>query len=751
MRLPAFLALGNVSLALQVNISLDAIARDLQAVESVRVIKDVTSTYAQLAQVGRWEQMASLFSEDGLIQWDRSIAKGQVAIERWLKTESGDMDGLNPGSLSAMVLANPLVNLASDSKSAKARYNGWWFQGDGKGKTRLQGGIYENEYKLGDDGWKISLLRYYPLYNGTYVEGWHNPGGQSLGNVPYHFTSDESGIPIPPPTGSAPKTDLTPEDLARRIAMLNDEDEVRNVQHAYGYYVDRRMWADVVDLFPTGNASFQIDKFGTFTERSGIRQGLEKWMGPEGLSQGVLNDRLIFNTMVHIHPRPMENGNQQALTRGLEIGIVGDANNTAGAWQFNLFYNRFIKEDGIWKLKDVRISPLVVANYSTGWVSGSTSPLIAEKDLPPFLDYTRKESTLAGPPFDGTSTDLAELQRRLSKSAAYDGVENVSNAYGFYIDFIDGVGCTNMANIHARKGNKESPFAGFYQTRERVLKACTQYYGTNATLSRKGISFHWRPQPVILVSQDGRSASLRARLLQPSTDRTGDGLLRGAIYHDQMILEDGIWRLWSVTIDEFYWTSSKWKDGWPGVKARAPNATNPADRDLTKQYPPDLLLTEIGAPRETGFQGGVGRFTTWPEILRMWFAYRNLVSGRVPDSYWPGCVPCHHRPAWNLTSNGYQEPPTGPTILTAQVAPATADQPAKVTVKVSAGPGEPVTGVVRLDGDIAEPLSVTLTEAIESEVVFSLAAWKGTNPRGLTARYLGSDRLKPGQVSFRVM
>ncbi len=61
--------------------------------------------------------------------------------------------------------------------------------------------------------------------------------------------------------------------------------------------------------------------------------------------------------------------------------------------------------------------------------------------------------------------------------------------------------------------------------------------------------------------------------------------------------------------------------------------------------------------------GGSGQYIAWPDIQRMWFAYRNPVSGRVPKYYWPGCVPCQFKPEWNLTSHGYQEPPTGPAIV----------------------------------------------------------------------------------------
>lgn len=44
----------------------------------------------------------------------------------------------------------------------------------------------------------------------------------------------------------------------------------------------------------------------------------------------------------------------------------------------------------------------------------------------------------------------------------------------------------------------------------------------------------------------------------------------------------------------------------------------------------------------------------------MWFHYRNPVSGRTPERYWPDCVPCEMRPKAKLTAHGYQLPPSGP-------------------------------------------------------------------------------------------
>ncbi|KAK1759067.1 hypothetical protein QBC47DRAFT_292967 [Echria macrotheca] len=649
--------------------TLDQLASSVDKTESIREIKDVTATFAQLAQFGRYAEMAALFASDGLLVWGNASAKGPDTIRQWLTRDAGDMNGIQPGSLDAIVIATPVVNLAPDGKTAKGRFNGLRFQGDGKGNTRMQGGIYENEYARVDGRWKISVLRYYALYEGNYADGWRNIGHENLGPPPpFHYTPDEAGTPVPLSTvtdkASGNTTDF--RTLQYRIDKLNDEDEVRNLQHAYGYYVDRRMWNDVVDLFGNQSGTIEIDNVGHFEGPQRLRTALEQWMGPEGLGQGVLNEHLLFNTIVSIRSNVSLSINNTGIekladSRGLEIGLIGDAAKGTASWRFSIFRNTFAKSDGIWRMLNVSISPIMVANYSGGWSNGSMfpSPATISLDKPLFLDYSRDETGKA-PMLDGVAS-LEELERRLNRSAAYDGVENVSNAYGYYMDFIDGKACADMAALHAQEGNKESPFAGFYQTPRRIREACTAAYGTGEITNRSGVSFHWRPQPVIHVSHDGRSANLRARLLQPATGKAaGSAQLRGGMYQDQMALEDGIWRLWSVTIDEFYWGVSSWKDGWSGVKPRAANASNPAPRDLIKQYPPDLLLTEMGDPRETGFQGGSGRYVAWPEIQRMWFGYQNPVSGRVPESYWPLCVPCQHRPEWKLSQHGWLEPPAGP-------------------------------------------------------------------------------------------
>jgi hypothetical protein len=357
---------------------------------------------------------------------------------------------------------------------------------------------------------------------------------------------------------------------------------------------------------------------------------------------------------------------------------------TAG-WEFQVFRNRFVFEGGLWKIRELRLFPLLKANYADGWASGGTAHL-APGSIPAFTEphpVTGVEvaiagfnvlggETLTGAPSPAPAIRLAtseaerffDATRRLQRSWAYDGVVNVSSAYGYYIDDFHWL---EMASIFAKNGNKHSPFAGFYLGQDRVQAAATTMWGDPPEL-RSGISFHWRFQPVIHVSHDGRSANLRTRLWQPRTGLRSEEVQSNILYtpgfntgmypNDQAVLEDGIWRLWSLTIDEHYMTSANWQDGWAGVE---PTSAEEAagQSPLVERLPPDILMTQLGR-RAEHFRGGTGETIAWPGILPMWFHYKNPVSGRVPELYWPDSVPGLLLPEARLINHGYQMPPNGP-------------------------------------------------------------------------------------------
>lgn len=635
--------------------SLDALAADVDRLESLRQAKDVQRTYAQLAQGGQWNAMAALFARDAQLIHGADTVRGHDAIAKWLTQRGGGRQGLAPGAVHFEFIDEPLANLSADGRSAKIRWMSLAMLGDGRGSARIEGGLYENEYVREGDDWKISISHFHPQYSGDYELGWRNEGNADLPLIPFHFTLDESGRPIPPAAGAPPKTAQSIEVVERRIAALNDEDAVRNLQNAYGYYVDQKMWDDVVDLFAT-DAVIEIEGVGTFRGVDGVRRALER-MGPARLQHGQLNDHPMFDTVVRVQP-----DGTRAIARGLEMGMLGEADKGTAGWEFTVFRNVFVKEAGLWKLRELHLHPMVRADYAVGWGRGGLSLPSNRRGVAGLLPLPRpaaKETNARGAaPSDAR---LADARRRLARSQAWDGTENVSSAYGYYIDDFQ---WPEMAGVFAEKGNKQSPYAGYYIGRDRILGAVNANYGP-AKGPRAQIAFHWRIQPVINVAEDGRSANLRTRLLHPFTAKSPDGVPSksaafdpGMYPNDQTVLENGIWKLWSLEIDEPYFTTAGWKGGWSGVKPQEQRPPAPPSRLLSK-YPPDILMTDLGR-RAEHFRGGTGDVIEWPGILPMWFNYRNPVSGREPPLYWPDCVPCELKPEAQMTRHGYLMPPTGP-------------------------------------------------------------------------------------------
>ena len=438
---------------------LDALSQQVDRVEAVRDIKVAQRTYAQLAQFGEFKKMASLFAVNGTLQWGEQTVSGRKAIQNWLTTDAGAMNGITPGSMNTTIIDNPIINLSAAGTTAQGRFDGIRFMGDGNGNTRIDGGIYENDYVLEDGAWKIAKLHYYRQFEGNYANGWRNADGAQLPIVPYHFTPDSVGVPIPTPSVPAPRTNQRAEDLAGRIQALNDEDDVRNLQHSYGQYVDRRMWSDVVDLFAP-NPTVTIAGVGTFHGSTGVRQAMEQTMGPEGLVQSTLNEHLTWDTTVEVNL-----AGTRAISRGVEMAMLENPSNRQASWKFSVVRNTFVKHGGLWKLKELNITPLITANYADGWGNGGTGPKV-QHDAPAFLKVDRETQPADDAPI------LATLTRRLARSQAYDGTENLANSYSTYINDLN---FRLIGDTVAGRGFKESPFIGFYVTGDRVAEVGGRY------------------------------------------------------------------------------------------------------------------------------------------------------------------------------------------------------------------------------------------------------------------------------------
>jgi hypothetical protein len=699
---------GDALFAIRVN----RLAVEVERAAAVRDVKELHHAYAQYAQFGLWSDMAALFAERAQFANGKETLEGRKAIgDHFLARYGEGKQGLPNGAMRTHLALRPLVNLSADGQSAKGRW--WEFSMLGRSGVSAEwaAGIYENEYVKEQGFWKISRLRYYPMFAGPYETGWRNvDADQKI--VPYHFTPEEAGIPVPEiPAGMAiPTSQESPAvrlaAIERRVSAMNDEDKVRNLQNAYGYYVDRKMWDDVTDLF-TSDGVLELAA-GVYKGVKGIRRALEI-SGPAGLKHGQLNDHMQLDMTVSIL-----SGGTEARARGIEFAMLGEADKGEAYLALAVFENWYVKQNDVWRIREMRIFPVQKTDYRLGWARSSVVDAAPAKEFAPdgptigssvgaaealvngasrgdggvFTDhrnnaipvffasnpatgrpvtYPTGARVVGGerppaPPAPRASSvaitasemdaRIKEAERKLAVSKAYDATENMSAAYGDYLDDLD---FGNLAKIFALKGVKEIPFTGFYVGRESIARRESNS-GQGAPRARTSLALHLRTQPVILVASDGRSASIRTRLFQPGSSRTQAQGFSGGMYNDQAVLENGSWKLWSVAIDEPYFSSPSYAGGWSAAKDPAPGAPGRGAVGTSSGYPPDIPLTALGE-RQKGFRGGTGTPIVWPSILPMWFHYRNPVSGRLPEHFWRDCVTCANAPHTSMKNHGWLLPP----------------------------------------------------------------------------------------------
>lgn len=669
-------------------------------VVSVRQVKRLQYAYAHFSEFGLWDQMADLFADRGVLCIGDREVKGRAAIRGWLLREFGHGRlGLAPGGVATRMQLTPVINLSADGMSAKGRWHELDMLGQLGGEALWSGGISENDYVLEGGRWKIARLHLYPMYAGRYEDGWKAPG-KDIPVVPVHFTPDEAGVPMPRGDNGPPRPMSAPisaEDVGSRIVRLRSlltgmaaEDAAIRLQNIYGYYVDQKMWTDVTDLFePQG--TFEIVGTGRYTGEQNIRRAFGA-MASSGLLQGEVNEHLQLEPIVTVSP-----DGKEAWLRGFELGMLG-RNHVGAWWTQSIILTHFVRgADQLWRIRSMRLFPKLRSDYYQGWgksqlaepppAKGYEPDAPSEVALPkdgrawlPAFDFPHPATgrpvsyppgtvilASAAPAWSAggatateaapTSAEIAELERQLAAARAHEGAENVSHAFGDYLDDFD---WDNSAALFARTGRRGKYQVGFYVGPDRIRTAEITQYGRPRS-PRSSVQIHLRVQPVIDISPDGMTARLRTRLFSLNASTQVAGSFQGAIYpNDRLVMQEGVWKFQHQSIDEFYSRSAGYANGWAKVPDTDQTIQFAPDRKpsmmdrLRAAYPPDVDILDMGL-RGVGFAPNL-EFVDFPAIKPMWFHYANPVSGRLPPNYCPDQSTCYQKQPLFRD----QEPTTGP-------------------------------------------------------------------------------------------
>jgi hypothetical protein len=584
MRAAAQIAPGDGLAAIRIRMA--ELESSLHKAQAIRDIKRLQYSYAHYAELGLWLDLGDLFASNGVAHYAQGDFRGPESLRKFYLQELGRGQlGLAEGRIYPHIMIQPVVTVAEDGKTARGRWHVIAMLGGYGGSASWAGVVYENRYVFEDGVWKISELSYNSQYSGRYT-----PSGLTLSkwDLPYHYTAQSAGDPVPDSNLSTPAdASLGAANLeglqqrwaevARRAQQLRDETDVLNLQHTYGYHFDQKMWEAAANLFAS-DGTLELGQRGVYAGRDRIRRALNI-IGGERLGGDEVNDHLQLATVVHVAP-----DGRTAKARGVEMSVSG-MKGSGAQWEEGIFENEYVKQDGTWKIRSVHYYPRMITNYEVGWAKDARPAAGPSTEFPPDRPSTevygiypkmyyprfhyanpvtrlavqyppgiaaaaeganskQGSSSLAALPSPPKNVKeftarLNELEQQIDSSIAYHAAENLVNAHGYYLE-----------------DSRNDALQGLFTSAPDRRSLSNTESGNSPTV-------HQTVQPVIHLAPDGKSATIRARVLKVGGKVNG---FAGGIYEGRAINGGGSWRFQSLTLKQVW--SSPFSQWMPVVERR---------------------------------------------------------------------------------------------------------------------------------------------------------------------------------------
>ncbi len=164
--------------------------------------------------------------------------------------------------------------------------------------------------------------------------------------------------------------------LRHEVGIQNDREEIRTLVFKYGYYLDKCLYDEVVDLFAENGTAVFLN--GAFRGKESIRRLMCGWFremfaqGHNGPVYGFILDHLLLQDIVTVAPdRMTAKGRFRCLmiasTHESRAVVPGMPRN---CWEAGIYEHSFVKEDGVWKIGDYNYGLLWQADEREGWSKG---------------------------------------------------------------------------------------------------------------------------------------------------------------------------------------------------------------------------------------------------------------------------------------------------------------------------------------------------------------------------------------------
>jgi hypothetical protein len=142
-------------------------------VEDANAIERLQAAYGYYIDRGLWDEASDLFADEGTLEIALDgIYVGKARVREYLYALGDGRRGLADGQLGEHLQVMPVISVAPDGLTAKARWRAIVLLGELGGDAFWGEGPYENEYVKEQGVWKIKSLHWYQALLVPYEGGW---------------------------------------------------------------------------------------------------------------------------------------------------------------------------------------------------------------------------------------------------------------------------------------------------------------------------------------------------------------------------------------------------------------------------------------------------------------------------------------------------------------------------------------------------------------------------------------------------
>ena len=187
--------------------------------------------------------------------------------------------------------------------------------------------------------------------------------------------------------------------LTEEAGRLADVQAVRKLQFTYGYFMDKCLFGEIVELF-SDDAELHF-MGGIFRGKEGARRLYGGASGLAGPANGMLFEHIIAQDIVDIAP---DRQSAKGRFRCFMQGGVHESRQDAPPGippQFleaGIYENEYVREDGVWKISLFNYRVVYQCRFEDGWAKAPSAPLMVSEYGAAYPENPRGPDALEPPP-----------------------------------------------------------------------------------------------------------------------------------------------------------------------------------------------------------------------------------------------------------------------------------------------------------------------------------------------------------------